>query len=271
MKKKISFILAIVAICAFTGVKDPLTEKERKFASEFLSNTQNTLVDITKGLSEEQLKYKTTPDRWSIEDCVKHIAAAENGLWMMADSIIKSPANPEKRSEIKTSDEQIITMITDRSFKAQAPESLKPQNTPFKTYPEAIKSFNDSRSKRSNTLIQPTTICGVMWLIFRWVCLILTRCYYLSGHILKDIRCRSRKYWPILVFLRSNIIVPLALITGFLVMRYSFYFSFNDQLEKSTTSGNALSSNTISRRLRIISNFLFLPDCGSVHSMHLQL
>ncbi len=66
---------------------------------------------------------------------------------MMADSIIKSPANPEKRSEIKTSDEQIITMITDRSFKAQAPESLKPQNTPFKTYPEAIKAFNDSRSK----------------------------------------------------------------------------------------------------------------------------
>jgi len=145
--KKISFILAIVAICAFTGAKDPLTEKERKFASDFLSNTQNTLVDITKGLSEEQLKYKTAPERWSIDDCVKHIAAAENGLWMMADSIIKSPANPEKRSEIKSSDEQIITMITDRSFKAQAPESLKPQNTPFKTYSDAIKAFNDSRSK----------------------------------------------------------------------------------------------------------------------------
>ena len=143
--KKISVFLFIAALCSFTGVSDPLTEKERKFAGDFLTETRNTLADITKNLSEEQLKYKTAPDRWSVEDCVKHIAAAENGLWKMTDSIINSPANPEKRSEIKTSDEQIITMITDRSFKAQAPESLKPQNTPYKSYREAINAFTGSR------------------------------------------------------------------------------------------------------------------------------
>ena len=145
--KKIAVFFALVVICAFTGVKDPLTEKERKFAADFLTDTRNTLVDITKNLTEEQLKYKAAPDRWSVEDCVKHIAAAENGLWRMADSIINTPANPEKRSEIKSTDEQIISMITDRSFKAQAPESLKPQNTPFKTYKDAIASFTADRDK----------------------------------------------------------------------------------------------------------------------------
>ena len=145
--KKIYVFLAVIALCSFSDVRDPLTEKERKFAGDFLTNTRNTLVDITKNLSEEQLNYKTAPDRWSVEDCVKHIAAAENGIWRMADSIINSPANPEKRSEIKTSDEQIITMITDRSFKAQAPEPLKPQNTPFKSYQEAIDAFTGSRDK----------------------------------------------------------------------------------------------------------------------------
>jgi hypothetical protein len=143
-------VFAVVAIVSFTGVKDPLTEKERKYAADFLTDTRNTLVDITKNLSEDQLKYKAAPDRWSVEDCVKHIAAAENGLWQMADSIIKSPANPEKRSEIKSSDEQIIAMITDRSFKAQAPEALRPQNTPYKSYQDAIKSFTESRDKLIN-------------------------------------------------------------------------------------------------------------------------
>jgi|SRR5687767_6923943 len=145
--KKFSVFLFIVALCSFTDVRDPITDKERKFAGDFLSETRNTLVELTKNLSEEQLRYKSAPDKWSVEDCVKHIAAAENGLWHMTDSIINSPANPEKRSEIKSTDEQIITMITDRSFKAQAPEPLQPQNTPFKTYQEAIKAFSDNREK----------------------------------------------------------------------------------------------------------------------------
>jgi hypothetical protein len=145
--KKISVFLAIVALSSFADVRNPLTEKERKFANDFLTDTQNTLVDITKNLSEEQLKFKTASDRWSVEECVKHIAAAENGIWKMTDSIINTPANPDKRSEIKSTDEQVIAMITDRSFKAQAPEPLKPQNTPFKSYGEAIKSFTENRGK----------------------------------------------------------------------------------------------------------------------------
>jgi uncharacterized damage-inducible protein DinB len=143
--QKISVLLFIITLTAFTGIKDPINEKERKFAADFLTDTRNNLVDITKNLSDEQLKYKTAPDRWSVEECVKHIAAAENTLWMMADSIINTAANPEKRSEIKTTDDQVIAMITDRSFKAQAPEQLKPQNTPFKSYQEAIKAFAEKR------------------------------------------------------------------------------------------------------------------------------
>ncbi|HUQ66090.1 MAG TPA: DinB family protein [Flavitalea sp.] len=145
--RKISVFLLITALSAFTGSKEPLSEKERKFASSFLANTRNTLVDITKNLSEEQLKYKTSPDRWSVEECVKHIAASENTLWKMADSIINTSANPEKRSEIKLTDEQVIAMITDRSFKAQAPEQLKPQNTPFQNCQEALNAFTEKRDK----------------------------------------------------------------------------------------------------------------------------
>ena len=52
--KKIFALLLIAGLTAFTDVRDPLTEKERKFAADFLTQTRNTLVDLTKGLSEQQ-------------------------------------------------------------------------------------------------------------------------------------------------------------------------------------------------------------------------
>ena len=96
--KKIFVFFAIVALCSFSLVLDPLTEQERKFANDYLTETQNSLVDITQKLSDTQLKFKPAADKWSVEECVKHIAAAESGLWKMADSVINSPANPENRS-----------------------------------------------------------------------------------------------------------------------------------------------------------------------------
>lgn len=145
--KKLFMFLAVVALSSFSGIKDPLTQQERKYAADFLTSTKTTLNDLTKNLSEAQLEYKAAPDRWSVKECVMHIAAAEKGLWQMADSIINTPANPEMRSEIKSTDEQVIAMITDRSFKAQAPETLQPKNLPFKTYAEAIAAFNTNRDK----------------------------------------------------------------------------------------------------------------------------
>ena len=50
--KKIFVFFAIVALCSFSLVLDPLTEQERKFANDYLTETQNSLVDITQKLSD---------------------------------------------------------------------------------------------------------------------------------------------------------------------------------------------------------------------------
>ena len=52
--KKIFVFFAIVALCSFSLVLDPLTEQERKFANDYLTETQNSLVDITQKLSDAQ-------------------------------------------------------------------------------------------------------------------------------------------------------------------------------------------------------------------------
>ncbi len=138
-------ILAFIALAATEPAS--LEKKERKFAKEFLKDTKSDLVKTVKGLSEAQLKFRTAPDRWSVEDCMKHIAAAEMGLRQFLDNTVKQPATPEKRSEIKVTDEALIKMIEDRSMKAQAPKELRPENTPFKSADEALNSFKDNRDK----------------------------------------------------------------------------------------------------------------------------
>jgi len=145
--KKLLFvpILAFVVLAAIEP--GTLEKKERKYAKDFLKETRSDLTKSVKGLSEAQLKFKTAPDRWSVEDCMKHIAAAEMGLRQMLDNNLKQPATPEKRSEVKVTDENLIKMIENRTNKAQAPEQLRPENTPFKSADEALTSFKDNRDK----------------------------------------------------------------------------------------------------------------------------
>src|SRR5215210_1251029 len=97
--KKLMF-LPLLALLAFTiDVSSPLEKKERKYAKELLKDTQKDFLKTTRNLSEAQLKFKSAPDRWSVEDCMKHIAGAEILLWQMIDGNLKQPANPDRRSE----------------------------------------------------------------------------------------------------------------------------------------------------------------------------
>ncbi|MBA4166130.1 MAG: DinB family protein [Chitinophagaceae bacterium] len=139
--KKLLSLFSVILLCSFAHHNDPLSGQERKFASEFLAKTEDTLLAAVKGLSQAQLQFKSAPDRWSIEDCMKHIAIAEGGLWHMTDSIINTEATPDKRKDIKATDDQVIMMVTDRSHKQKAPESFQPQNSPFKSFGDAESAF----------------------------------------------------------------------------------------------------------------------------------
>lgn len=142
------FLLPLIALFAFAFSENKtLEKKERKYAANSLKQTSKDLMKAVKGLSDAQLKFKASADKWSVEDCMKHLAMAEMGLKQMIDANLKQPANPEKRSEIKITDEGLVTMIKDRSNKVKTNEAMQPENTPFKSMDEAITSFKDNREK----------------------------------------------------------------------------------------------------------------------------
>jgi len=145
--KKLLLFLPMAAMLAFSTSNDPINEKERKVAVSSLTETRDQLLESVKGLSEAQLKFKPAPDRWSVEECLKHIAFAEMGLWQMCEGTLKQPANPEKRSEIKMTDEDLVKKMQDRSTKVKTSEQMEPQNIPFKSADEALTSFKENREK----------------------------------------------------------------------------------------------------------------------------
>ncbi len=145
--KKILLFAALLSGLSFTTADSGITKKEKKSAAKFLKETQNGVLDAIKGLSNNQLSFKPAPDKWSVEDCVKHIAATETGLWQLTEGTIKQPANTEKRADIKMSDEEVMKNIENRTTKVKTFAPFEPQNTPFKTLDDAINSFKENRGK----------------------------------------------------------------------------------------------------------------------------
>lgn len=148
--KAVSFFVAIVFLFGFANKPPVISDQERKFAGDFLLQTEAGVINAIIGLSDTQLNFKPAPDKWSVLDCVKHIAVTEQSLWQMTNGAIAAAANPEKRSEIKTTDEQVVQMIESRAKKVKTTTPMEPQNTPYKSLHEALESFVKDRSKLIN-------------------------------------------------------------------------------------------------------------------------
>lgn len=149
MKKML--LLAFVAVLAsFYAPVGTLSKKERKMATTQLKATQKEMVKSIKGLSDAQLNFKPAPDKWSVKECVYHIALSETNLWQWVDGTLKAPANPDKRAEIKMTDEQVISGTSSRSTKVKTFEALEPQTAKWANTDEALAAFQEGRSKLIN-------------------------------------------------------------------------------------------------------------------------
>lgn len=150
LKRKMGrYLLTLLVITGLAGTieDNTLSKNERKFALTLMKETYKEVVKATKGLSEAQLNFKAAPDKWSVKECLYHIAAIEKMLWGMFENVTKAAANPEKRSQIKLTDEQVVNMVEDRTKKAQAPEQALPKNTGYKSTDDVLADFKKTRTE----------------------------------------------------------------------------------------------------------------------------
>jgi len=144
--------IAVMAFIFFSFVLagDTISKKERKDATDLLTSTHNAFLKSLEGLSDAQLNYKASDSTWSVDGNVKHLAVVEQTILGMVEEALKKPANPEKRADIKVSDEQLIKNYENRSNKVKTLPSLEPQNVSFSSTSEALSSLKQNREKAIN-------------------------------------------------------------------------------------------------------------------------
>jgi len=118
------FILAALVLATVAAAQD-ITSAERQRGLEYLSQTRSDLLNATKGLSDAQWKFKSSPGRWSVAEIVEHITVTEQFINQGIFGEFDKGAPPATR-DAKSVDSMILTRMPDRSVKAKAPEPLVP-------------------------------------------------------------------------------------------------------------------------------------------------
>jgi uncharacterized damage-inducible protein DinB len=157
--KKASLILLAVICLGIASLAQTapqtLSAAERESALKELQRTHSKFLQSIAGLSQKQWTFKPGPDRWSVAEVAEHIAVSESTiLGFVEKQLMTSPAAPEKREQVKGTDELILQRVPDRSRKAQAPEFLRPTGR-WATEADLAKAFEESRKATMDYV--PTT------------------------------------------------------------------------------------------------------------------
>jgi hypothetical protein len=114
-------------------------ERERLVAD--LESGRQTLLDALKGVTED-VAAQIPPGKWSILECVEHLAVSEDYLFSQITASHSSPVPVvnEKREAL------IVARGMDRTKPVPSPEVGKPAGR-FSTLAEAVESFLASRER----------------------------------------------------------------------------------------------------------------------------
>ncbi len=142
--KSVLFTILALALCGLPARAQELSQADRDKALQYLESTKKGVLESAKGLSPAQLNYKPAPDRWSVAECLEHIASAEDFIRdMITEKVMKSPEVPGR--DVAKIDAGILQGVPDRSVKRQAPEPIKPSNK-YGSPEASEKHFGESRA-----------------------------------------------------------------------------------------------------------------------------
>ena len=143
MKYQLSILIIMLGSGIFlSSFGQSLTKEDRKKSLQLLNESFEKLQKLTKSLSEEQANYKPAKDRWSIKNNVDHLAKVEEIVWSI---IQKSLQTPEEEQQTDIGDDEFIAKLSTREKKYTAPEVLKPEESKYESFIEALEDFQVKR------------------------------------------------------------------------------------------------------------------------------
>jgi uncharacterized damage-inducible protein DinB len=106
-----------------------------------LEKSREDLHSSVEGIAEAEARTKPAEGRWSVLQCVEHVATAERRFLDRLESAARfeSPIDPEREP-------RVLAMVTDRSQRRQAPEMVQPPGR-FVSLAEALADFDSTRAQ----------------------------------------------------------------------------------------------------------------------------
>jgi hypothetical protein len=157
-----------------------LSQEERAKAIQWMKDSHGETLAALEGLTEAQLKFKPSPERWSVLEVAEHISMAEGLLFGAMERALQAPPNPEWEAKTKGKTQYLEDVLAGRKGKASAPENIVP--TGKLSRDEVIAKLKEGRTKslkfietteqplKAHTLDHPIPVFGTLnayqWLIY---------------------------------------------------------------------------------------------------------
>src|SRR5260370_40869278 len=116
-----------------------LTDPERQKGTHVLPKTRQILLDAVDGVTENQARWKPSPDRWSILEYTEHLAVSDDGLVALVQKSLQTPAKTETADERRERENKIRATPIPRGLN-KAPHTLRPSGR-FASLAEALAAF----------------------------------------------------------------------------------------------------------------------------------
>jgi len=121
-----------------------MTSDDREHLLVHFQMTEQMLAAEVRGLSPAQLEYRASADRWTIRECVSHLAVAEPDYWRDLNKAVKAPADMSGRKSAN-SDADILWYGIDRVVHTKTGGGHEKVET-YKNLDEAISRFQTLRA-----------------------------------------------------------------------------------------------------------------------------
>jgi len=142
-------LLTTLVITGLAGTvkNSALTSQERKFAVSQLKESRTDLLKSINGLSAAQLDFKSSSDKWTIQEHLGHLAIAEKTLWSKLETVLRKPATPEKRQLVRLTDADVLNTVNGGNNFIRYAASTSAEGINWHGYWDAADFFKSSRAK----------------------------------------------------------------------------------------------------------------------------
>jgi hypothetical protein len=140
--RQLTLAAVLVITAAVPALAGPMTAGERQRLLAHLEMTEAWVDSETLGLSDAQLKFKMTPESWSVEEVMMHLAIAEPQYWQSFKESLAKPVQPDFKPQ--ATDVAMLWYGIDRTQRTTTGEARVPRGQ-YPTFKAAHDSFKKLR------------------------------------------------------------------------------------------------------------------------------